>query len=151
MPHHLLHDHACADHGTLRVANNGVDVGVGIDGLENFVHGLAPDVLMPLLALPGLLEQADCILGVYAVRHVAQTAQILEVVSMTSIHEAEERARPKVVFPTYRWVNLMPPLSVGEGREATLFKLIGQRPQLNAKVLISTLLATNLLQEKPQS
>jgi hypothetical protein len=101
---------------------------VGIQGPHHVVQGIAPDLLVPVLPLSRFLEHAHRVLGIDAVRHVAQTPQVLKVVAMARVEEAVQGLGAEVVLPACRGLNFVRALGVGEGCQASSLEFVGQRP-----------------------
>jgi hypothetical protein len=109
---------------------------VGIQGSQHVVQGIAPDLPVPVLPGSRILEQAHRVLGIDAVRHVAQTPQVLKVVAMARVEEAVQGLGAEVILPPCRRLDFVSALGVGEGCQAASLEFGGQRPKLNLKVLI---------------
>jgi hypothetical protein len=126
--HCLFHEQTGTHHGTFRVANDGVDFRVLVDRPDDIVHGLTPDLLVPVRTLAAVLEHPHRIFGVYAVRHMAQAPQVLEIVAMACVKEPVQRPGTKVVLPACRRLNFVSTLTVGKGGQPSLLKLVSQWP-----------------------
>ncbi len=126
--HRLVDDEAGAHHGALGVPDQGLHVGVLIDRLLDVVEGLAPHLLVPVVALAAVLEHAHGVFGVDAVGHVAEAAEALEGVATARVQEAIQRPRAKVVLPARRRFDLVRPLAVLKGRHAPRLEFVGERP-----------------------
>ena len=125
--HGLVDEEAGADHGALGVPDQGIHIGVLVDRLLNVVEGLPPHLLVPVVALAAVLEHAHRVLGVDAVRHVAEAAEALKGVAAARVQEAVQRARAEVVLPAGGRLDLVRPLAVLKGRHATRLELVSQR------------------------
>lgn len=132
----LLDDKGSANHGALGVANYGIDVRVLLECLEDVVQGIAPDLLVPVLTLASVLEHAHGVLSIDTVRHVPQAAKVGEVVAVPRVKKAEQWAGTEVVLPSFRRLNLVGTLGVGECGETSFFQLASQGTELDLEVLL---------------
>ena len=134
-PHALLYHQTGANQGTFGVSNDGVNLLILVERLKDVVKSLSPHPLMPLSTGRSTLELPHGVLGVHAAGHMAKTAESLEGVTLRCVEEAVKGARPEVILPTLRRLNLVRTLRIRKGGKVSGLKSLSKRTKLDFEVL----------------